>query len=190
LRGTSQLGAKAHHLAQEVVFLRYSRDLLRVESLMGDYSEPLVLHVEDNVDDEMLVKRALRHGVPQNRLISARDGREASEYLFDGRLLSGLNEHRLPDLILLDLKLPILSGLELLERIRSTPETMRIPVVVLSSSDEVRDVERCYQLGVNSYVPKPVDFDKFLDTIKRIGNYWLDTNRTPWSVVSFVSILM
>jgi two-component system response regulator len=157
---------------------------------MGELSESLVLHVEDNVDDEMLVKRALRHDVPPNRLVAARDGREAAEYLFERKLLAGLNEHRLPDLIILDLKLPILGGLELLERIRSTPETMRIPVVVLSSSDEVRDVERCYQLGVNSYVPKPVDFDKFLETVKRIGNYWLDTNRTPWSVMSFVSILM
>ena len=157
---------------------------------MGELSESLVLHVEDNADDEMLVKRALRHDVPPNRLIAARDGKEAAEYLLEGKLLAGLNVHRLPDLIILDLKLPILGGLELLERIRSTPETMRIPVVVLSSSDESRDVEKCYQLGVNSYVPKPVDFDKFLETVKRIGNYWLDTNRTPWSVMSFVSIMM
>jgi two-component system response regulator len=157
---------------------------------MGELSEALVLHVEDNVDDEMLVKRAFRHDVPANRILAAHDGKEASEYLFEGKLLAGLNEHRLPDLILLDLKLPILGGIELLERIRSTPSTMRIPVVVLSSSDEARDVERCYELGANSYVAKPVDFDKFLATVKRIGMYWLDTNRTPWSVVSFVSLLM
>lgn len=157
---------------------------------MSELSEALVLHVEDNVDDEMLVKRAFRTGVPGSRLIAAHDGREALEYLFEGKLLNGLTEHRLPDLILLDLKLPILGGLELLEKIRATESTRGIPVVILSSSDESSDIERCYKLGVNSYVPKPVDFDKFVETVQRIGSYWLETNRTPWSIVSFVTLLM
>jgi two-component system response regulator len=157
---------------------------------MSDLTDPLVLHVEDNDDDEMLVKRALKAGVPDNVLLSARDGKEAVGYLFEGKSLGGMVEHRLPDLIILDLKLPIVGGLELLERIRATEATKKIPVVVLTSSDESKDIERCYQLGVNSYVAKPVDFEKFSETVKRIANYWLDTNRTPWSVSSFVALLM
>ncbi|MBC8065479.1 MAG: response regulator [Chlorobia bacterium] len=155
---------------------------------MSELTEPLVLHVEDNADDEMLVKRALRTGVPGNTLIAARDGKEACGYLFEGKLLGGLSEHRLPDLILLDLKLPIIGGLEILEKIRKVEATKRIPVVVLTSSDEARDIERCYQLGVNSYVAKPVDFEKFVEAVKRIGNYWLETNRTPWSADSFAAM--
>ncbi len=155
---------------------------------MNELTEPLVLHVEDNVDDEMLVKRAMRAGVPSNTLISARDGREAVGYLFEEKLLGGLTEHRFPDLIILDLKLPIMGGIEILEKIRASEQTKHIPVVVLTSSDEAKDIERCYQLGVNSYVPKPVDFEKFLEAVKRIGNYWLETNRTPWSVMPFVAM--
>lgn len=155
---------------------------------MNELSEPLVLHVEDNGDDEMLVKRAMRAGVPANNLIAARDGREACNYLFDEKLIGGLTEHRLPDLIILDLKLPIMGGIEILEKIRSTERTRQIPVVVLTSSDEAKDIERCYQLGANSYVPKPVDFEKFLEAVKRIGNYWLETNRTPWSIMPYVAM--
>jgi len=157
---------------------------------MSDLTEPLVLHVEDNVDDEMLVKRALRSGVPNNTLIAARDGREANGYLFEGKILGGLSEHRLPNLIILDLKLPIMGGIEILEKIRSTTDTKHIPVVILTSSDEARDIERCYQLGANSYVAKPVDFEKFVESVKRIGNYWLETNRMPWSIGAIVSALM
>src|SRR5689334_10044501 len=118
---------------------------------MNEFFEPLVLHVEDNVDDEMLVKRALRNVVASKSIVSARDGREAYGFLFEKKPLGGMTEHRLPDLILLDLKLPIMGGLELLEKLRATEETRAIPVVVLTSSDEHRDVERCYQLGANSY---------------------------------------
>lgn len=157
---------------------------------MSELTEPLVLHVEDNADDEMLVKRALRTGVPGNTLVVARDGREAFGYLFEGKILGGLAEHRLPDLVILDLKLPIMGGLEILEKIRTTEATRQIPVVVLTSSDEEKDIQKCYQLGVNSYVPKPVDFEKFLEAVKRIGTYWLETNRTPWSVMSFVASIM
>jgi two-component system response regulator len=155
---------------------------------MNELNAPLVLHVEDNADDEMLVKRAMRAGVPSNTLIAARDGREACGYLFEEKLLGGLIEHRLPDLIILDLKLPIMGGTEILEKIRANDQTKRIPVVVLTSSDEAKDIDRCYQLGVNSYVPKPVDFEKFLEAVKRIGNYWLETNRTAWSVMPFVAM--
>jgi len=156
---------------------------------MNELFEPLVLHVEDNADDEMLVKRALRNVIATNALVSARDGREAFSFLFESRPLAGMTEHRLPDLILLDLKLPIMGGLELLEKIRATEATREIPVVVLTSSDEHRDVERCYQLGVNSYVPKPVNFEKFIETVQKIGSYWLETNRTPRSSSSFVDAM-
>lgn len=156
---------------------------------MNELFEPLVLHVEDNADDEMLVKRALRNIVTSKALVSARDGREAHAFLFEEKPLAGMTEHRLPDLVLLDLKLPIMGGLELLEKIRSTEATREIPVVVLTSSDEARDVERCYQLGVNSYVPKPVNFEKFIETVQKIGSYWLETNRTPRSNSSFVDVL-
>lgn len=156
---------------------------------MNELFEPLVLHVEDNVDDEMLVKRALRSIVSANSIVSARDGREAYSYLFEKKLLGGMVEYRLPDLILLDLKLPIMGGLELLEKMRATEDTRAIPVVVLTSSDEHRDVERCYQLGANSYVAKPVDFEKFTETVQSIGNYWMVTNRTPRSSASFVDAM-
>ena len=145
---------------------------------MNELFEPLVLHVEDNIDDEMLVKRAFRSGVPSNVLVTAQDGKEAYGYLFEKKLLGGILEHRQPDLVLLDLKLPIMGGLELLEKIRGTDETRQIPVVVLTSSDEQRDVEQCYRLGVNSYVTKPVDFERFIDTVRKIGSYWLETNRS------------
>lgn len=144
---------------------------------MNQLFEPLVLHIEDNLDDEMLVKRAFRNGVPPNVLVNAQDGKEAYGFLFEGKVLGGLLEHRLPDLVLLDLKLPIMGGLELLEKIRATEATSQIPVVVLTSSDEQRDVEQCYRLGVNSYVTKPVDFEKFIETVRKIGSYWLETNR-------------
>lgn len=154
---------------------------------MSELSEALVLHVEDNPDDEMLVKRAFRD-LDGSTIVVARDGREAQGYLFEGRLLGGLTEHRLPDLILLDLKLPIMGGLELLELIRANEATRNIPVVVLTSSDEAKDVQRCYQLGVNSYVAKPVEFQNFVEAVKRIGRYWLETNRAPWSIHSIVAM--
>jgi CheY-like chemotaxis protein len=156
---------------------------------MSDLSEPIILHVEDNPDDEMLVKRAFKSDVPSNQLFTAHDGREANAYLFEGKLLDGMYEHRLPNLILLDLKLPIMTGLELLEKIRTTPATQQIPVVVLTSSDEPKDLNRCYQLGVNSYVAKPVEFEKFIQTVRKIANYWLETNCMPWSLMAFVALL-
>ncbi len=138
-----------------------------------------ILLVEDNADDEHLTLRAMRQSEVPNIIRVARDGAEAIEHLFgDGA------SRRLPDLILLDLKLPKISGREVLQRIRSEASTRTLPVVILTSSDEERDIVESYSLGANSYIRKPVDFDEFIDAVKQLGLYWLSMNRTtrdgPW----------
>lgn len=130
-----------------------------------------VLLVEDNADDEQLTLRAMRQSEVPNIIRVARDGAEAVEHLF------GPGAHRLPDLVLLDLKLPKVSGLEVLKRIRSEESTKSMPVVVLTSSDEERDILETYRLGANSYIRKPIDFDEFIDAVRQLGVYWLTLNR-------------
>ncbi len=132
--------------------------------------EKVVLLIEDNPDDVLLTKRAFLRQNFSLRIEVARDGHEALE-----RLLGG--EHLLPDLILLDLKIPKLGGLDVLRRIRSDDLTKYIPVVVLTSSSEEVDILSSYDLGANSFLQKPVDFDKFVETAKEIGLYWLYMNR-------------
>ncbi len=135
-------------------------------------SEPkTILLVEDNADDEQLTLRAMRHSEIPNIIRVARDGAEALEYLY------GPNA-RLPDLILMDLKLPKVSGLEVLEKIRKDPRTNTIPIVILTSSDEERDIVESYNLRANSYIRKPVDFDEFIDAVRQLGLYWLSMNLT------------
>ena len=135
-------------------------------------SEPkTILLVEDNADDEQLTLRAMRQSEVPNMIRVARDGAEALERLFDPGA-------RLPDLILLDLKLPKVSGLEVLQRIRSDAKTRGLPVVVLTSSDEEKDIVESYNLGANSFIRKPVDFDEFIDAVRQLGLYWLSMNRT------------
>src|ERR1700722_19205623 len=137
-------------------------------------SEPkTILLVEDNSDDEQLTLRAMRQSEVPNIIRVARDGAEAIELLF-----GPTSCRRQPDLVLLDLKLPKISGLEVLQRIRSDPSTRTLPVVVLTSSDEERDIVESYSLGANSYIRKPVDFDEFIDAVKQLGLYWLLINRT------------
>jgi len=134
-------------------------------------SEPkTILLVEDNPDDEKLTLRAMRQSDIPNIIVVARDGAEALEYIFSN------GSHRLPSLILLDLKLPKVSGLEVLEKLRSDPRTRTLPIVVLTSSDEERDIFQSYTLGANSYIRKPVDFDEFMDSVKQLGMYWLSIN--------------
>lgn len=131
-----------------------------------------ILLVEDNADDEQLTLRAMRQSEIPNIIRVARDGAEAIDHLF------GANAgRRLPDLVLLDLKLPKISGLEVLERIRKEPSTKTLPVVILTSSDEERDIVESYHIGANSYIRKPVDFDEFIDAVKQLGLYWLSMNR-------------
>jgi two-component system, response regulator len=139
-------------------------------------SEPkTILLVEDNADDEQLTLRAMRLSDVPNIIRVARDGAEAIEFLFGPAALASA---KLPDLVLLDLKLPKVSGLEVLERIRSEDRTRLMPIVILTSSDEERDIVESYSLGANSYVRKPVDFDEFMDAVKQLGLYWLGMNRT------------
>lgn len=130
-----------------------------------------ILLIEDNADDEQLTLRAMRHSDIPNIIRVARDGAQALEFLY------GPNS-KLPDLILMDLKLPKLNGLEVLERIRKEPSTATVPIVVLSTSDEERDIQSCYKLGANSYVRKPVDFDEFIDAVRQLGLYWLSMNQS------------
>ena len=131
-----------------------------------------ILLVEDNADDEQLTLRAMRQSDIPNIIRVARDGAEAIDYLF------GATAGRLPDLVLLDLKLPKISGLEVLQRIRAEDHSKALPVVILTSSDEERDIVKSYNLGANSYIRKPVDFDEFIDAVRQLGLYWLLMNRT------------
>ncbi len=131
-----------------------------------------ILLVEDNADDEQLTLRAMRHSEIPNIIRVARDGAEALDYLY------GPHASTLPDLILMDLKLPKVSGLEVLQRIRQEPSTATLPIVILTSSDEERDILESYSLGANSYIRKPVDFDEFIDAVRQLGLYWLSMNLT------------
>jgi two-component system response regulator len=130
-----------------------------------------ILLVEDNPNDAELTQRALRKTDIGARLLIARDGAEAIERV----LTEGLR----PRVIFLDLKLPKIDGMEVLRRIRADERTRQIPVVVLTSSQEERDINESYKLGVNSYVVKPVEFDKFYKTVSDLGTYWLVLNKTP-----------
>ncbi len=143
-------------------------------------SEKVVLLVEDNPDDEALTLRALRKHNLANEIVVARDGQEALDYLFGEGSYSGRDTSVLPQVILLDLKLPKVDGLQVLERLRADPRTRHVPVVVLTSSAEEKDLIRSYDLGANSYVRKPVDFEQFLEAARQLGLYWLVLNRVPY----------
>ena len=136
-------------------------------------SEPkTILLVEDNPDDEKLTLRAMRQSEIPNIVVVAHDGAQAIDYI----LGNSTSPQRLPALVLLDLKLPKVSGLEVLEKLRSDTRTRTLPIVVLTSSDEERDILQSYLLGANSYIRKPVDFDEFIDSVKQLGEYWLSIN--------------
>ena len=138
-----------------------------------------ILIVEDNEQDLALAQRALRKANVTNRIHVARDGEEALEFLFcEGQFAERKVEDG-PKVILLDLKLPKIDGLEVLQRIKSDPRTKSIPVVVLTSSKEQNDVVETYNLGVNSYIVKPVNFEQFSETVQKLGMYWLLLNHPP-----------
>jgi two-component system, response regulator len=138
-----------------------------------------ILLVEDNPSDIELTKRAFVQARITNDLTVVRDGQEALDYLFSNGKYTGRVSTDMPTLILLDLNLPKIDGLEVLRRVRGTESTRRLPVVVLTSSKEEHDLATSYDLGVNSYIRKPVDFHQFADAIKHLGLYWLVINEPP-----------
>lgn len=141
----------------------------------------IILLVEDNPDDETLTLRALRKNQILNEIIVARDGAEALDFLFGTGIHAGRDTSIQPQLILLDLKLPKVDGLEVLKRLRADPRTALQPVAILTTSNEERDIVASYQLGANSYIRKPVDFDSFIEAVRQLGLYWLVLNTTPAS---------
>lgn len=139
----------------------------------------VILLVEDNSDDEVLTIRALKANHILNPVVVARDGVEALDYLFGEGPYAGPDPSEPPAVILLDLKLPKLDGLEVLRRLRADPRTRLLPVVILTSSREEQDLVSSYNEGCNSYIPKPVDFEKFCETVGHLGLYWLVVNQPP-----------
>jgi len=139
----------------------------------------LILLVDDNPSDVELTKRALEKRHISNNLLVAANGKEALDYLFATGVHAGRDATDLPTLVLLDLKLPLLDGLQVLRRIRADPRTKRLPVVILTSSNEEHDLAAGYDLGANSYIRKPVDFAQFSEAIEYLGLYWLVLNEPP-----------
>ena len=138
-----------------------------------------ILLVEDNADDVELTLHALRKENLANNIHVARDGEEALEFLFCNGAHNNRTFEKPPRLVLLDLKLPKVNGMEVLKQLKSDPRTRTIPVVILTSSKEERDLIQSYGLGVNSYIQKPVDFTQFRETVKNVGSYWLLINQAP-----------
>ncbi len=142
-------------------------------------STKVILLVEDNPDDQLLTLRALKKTGVRNEVVLAHDGVEALDYVFASGSHSGRDPTVMPQLILLDLKLPRVGGLEVLKRLRSDERTRRLPVVILTSSREQRDMLDGYGLGANSYVRKPVDFEQFVSAVELLRRYWLVLNEDP-----------
>ncbi len=140
----------------------------------------LILLVEDNADDELLMLRALKKNHILNHVVVARDGVEALDYLFSTGEFAGKDAKPLPQLVLLDLKLPKLNGLEVLKRMRADKRTKYIPVVVLTSSTEEQDIINSYDLGANGFVQKPMNFNEFVEAANQLGVYWLGVNRSVY----------
>ena len=139
----------------------------------------IILLVEDNADDEVLTLRALKKNNIQNDVMVARDGVEALDYLFGQGAYAGRDPAQIAAVVLLDLKLPKVDGLEVLRRLREDERTHDTPVVILTSSKEEQDLARGYNLGCNSYIRKPVDFNQFMEAVRQLGLYWLVLNEPP-----------
>ena len=138
-----------------------------------------ILLVEDNPDDVKLTLRALKKSNILNEVIVAEDGVEALDYLFGAGKFAGRDTGLLPQVVLLDIKMPRIDGLEVLQRMRADERTKLLPVVVLTTSSEDKDRVESYKLGANSYIRKPVDFNQFADAVKQLGLYWLVLNEAP-----------
>jgi two-component system response regulator len=146
---------------------------------MNQSNEVEILLVEDSLSDAELTIRALKKKNLANHLIHLKNGAEALDFIFARGAYEGRNPNIVPRVILLDLKMPKVNGLEVLAQIRKDERTRTIPVVVLTSSREDPDIEACYALGVNSYIVKPVEFEKFMKAVWELGFYWLLLNQTP-----------
>jgi len=142
-------------------------------------SDKIILLVEDNADDEKLTLRAMKKNNIGNEVVVARDGVEAVDYLLGTGPYEGKKLNELPQVVLLDLKLPRMDGLEVLRRLRANERTKLLPVVILTSSNEEQDRITGYALGANSYVRKPVDFKQFMEAARQLGLYWLVLNEPP-----------
>lgn len=142
-------------------------------------ADKVILLVEDNADDEALALRALRRSNISGEVVVARDGAEALDYVFAQGAYAGRDASAKPQVVLLDLKLPKVSGLEVLRRVRGDERTRRTPVVILTSSDEERDISESYSLGANSYVRKPIESNEFVEAVRQLGLYWLVLNKAP-----------
>ena len=142
-------------------------------------AEVEILLVEDNLSDAEMTIRALKKNNISNHIIHLQDGAEALDFIFAGGKYSGRNINHKPKVILLDLKMPKVNGIEVLQKIKSNELTKVIPVVVLTSSKEDTDIKMCYKLGVNSYIVKPVEFDNFSIAITNLGMYWILLNQAP-----------
>lgn len=138
-----------------------------------------ILLVEDNIDDAELTIRAFQKTNSTNTLIHVKNGEEALNFIFCQGLYAERNMQDVPNLILLDLKMPKVDGIEVLKKIKSDERTKSIPVVMFTSSRESKDIQRCYSLGVNSYIVKPVEFDGFVQAISLLNGYWLLLNQAP-----------
>ena len=144
-------------------------------------SEIEILLVEDNMGDAFLTIRELKRENLANKLVHLENGADALDYLFGGGIYADRNLNNQPKVILLDLKMPKVNGIEVLRRVKSDERTKTIPVIVLTSSKEDPDIQKCYSLGVNSYVVKPVEFDKFAKAVSELGLYWMLINQEPVS---------
>ena len=138
-----------------------------------------ILLVEDNPADAEMTLRALRRNNLANKVHWVKDGEQALEYMFRTGEYAGRDPVSSPRLVMLDIKMPKVDGIEVLRRLKASEETRAVPVVVMTSSNEERDVLESYRLGVNSYIVKPVQFEAFLETVAKIGLYWVITNRVP-----------
>ncbi len=146
---------------------------------MDNSQQVEILLVEDNMDDAEMTIRALRKKNLSNRLTHLTDGEEALDFLFGRGKFKERDINLKPKLILLDLKMPKIDGMEVLEKVKSNSETKKIPVVVLTSSKEDPDLRKCYELGANSYIVKPVEFESFVNAVSELGLYWMLLNQVP-----------
>jgi CheY-like chemotaxis protein len=147
--------------------------------MKNHFNEVEILLVEDNLSDAELITRALRKVNLANHLIHVKDGEEALEFIFATGSFTGREKKNIPKVILLDIKMPKVDGIEVLRQIKANNETKRIPVVIMTSSKEEQDIIRSYELGVNSFVVKPVEFNDFAKAVSELGLYWVLINHPP-----------